>query len=281
MAGRAVGKRRNDRAQTQPDLFLEAAAPASRCATPGAWRSLEEQAAALPPAWHDLLAPCLATPAWQELVAFVDGERAAGKPVFPLEVFHALHLTALDDVKVVILGQDPYHGVGVVDGNEIAQAHGLAFSVPEGVRVPPSLRNIFKQIEAEYGAGSCGGKAAASGNLEGWARQGVLLLNTVLTVEQGRAASHARRGWEAVTDCLIGALAASRPHLVFLLWGSHAQAKKALLRGEHCVLEAPHPSPLSAHRGFLGCGHFRQANDWLVQHGREPIDWSRHGAPAA
>jgi uracil-DNA glycosylase len=161
----------------------------------------------------------------------------------------------------------------VVGGVEIPQAHGLAFSVPEGVKVPPSLRNIFKEIAAEYGVEP----TRSSGNLEGWARQGVLLLNTVLTVEQGQAASHARRGWEAVTDCLIHALAAARPNLVFLLWGSHAQAKRVLLDGQtlqaHCVLEAPHPSPLSAHRGFLGCGHFRQANDWLERHGRGGIDW--------
>jgi uracil-DNA glycosylase len=156
---------------------------------------------------------------------------------------------------------------------ELPQAHGLAFSVPEGVKVPPSLRNIFKEIAAEFDAdGNC--PPRSSGNLEGWARQGVLLLNTVLTVEQGQAASHARRGWEAVTDCLIQHLAASRPNLVFMLWGSHAQAKKPLLGSGHCVLEAPHPSPLSAHRGFLGCGHFREANRWLAAHGRAPVDWT-------
>ncbi|MCD9122346.1 uracil-DNA glycosylase [Cupriavidus sp. UGS-1] len=256
-----------------------AAAPAAPAAPARApqpqWTPLAAQADALPPAWRALLAPCLATPAWQRLADFVDGERAAGKPVFPRDVFHALHLTPPEAVKIVILGQDPYHGVGVVDGIEVPQAHGLAFSVPDGVRVPPSLRNIFKEIAAEYGDPAVA-RPTASGNLEGWARQGVLLLNTVLTVEQGQAASHARRGWEAVTDCLIAALAASRPHLVFLLWGSHAQAKKNLLAGEHCILEAPHPSPLSAHRGFLGCGHFRLANNWLVAHQREPIDWSAH-----
>lgn len=252
----------------QADFF---AAPVA--AEPPAIAPLQTQVDALPAAWRALLAPCLGHAAWDELARFVDGERAAGKPVFPHAVFHALHLTPPDAVKVVILGQDPYHGTGVVGGAEIPQAHGLAFSVPEGVKVPPSLRNIFKEIGAEYGAEP----TRASGNLEGWARQGVLLLNTVLTVEQGQAASHAKRGWEAVTDCLIHALAASQPNLVFLLWGSHAQAKRALLDGQtahtHCVLEAPHPSPLSAHRGFLGCGHFRQANDWLERHGRAPIDW--------
>lgn len=254
----------------QSDLF----APAPPASSPTI-ASLQAQVDALPADWRALLAPCLGNGAWDDLARFVDGERAAGKPVFPHAVFHALHLTPPDAVKVVILGQDPYHGTGVVGGTEIPQAHGLAFSVPDGVKVPPSLRNIFKEIGAEYGAEP----VRASGNLEDWARQGVLLLNTVLTVEQGQAASHARRGWEAVTDCLIHALAASRPNLVFLLWGSHAQAKRALLDGQasqsHCVLEAPHPSPLSAHRGFLGCGHFRQANEWLERRGRGGIDWLR------
>jgi uracil-DNA glycosylase len=236
---------------------------------------LDAQVAALPAAWRELLAPCLGTPGWRRLADFVDGERAAGKPVFPHDVFHALHLTSPDAIKVVILGQDPYHGTGTVNGLEIPQAHGLAFSVPDGIRVPPSLRNIFKQIASEFGDAALA-RTTASGNLEGWARQGVLLLNTVLTVEQGQAASHAKRGWEAVTDCLLQALAASRPKLVFLLWGSHAQAKKALLGDAHCVLEAPHPSPLSAHRGFLGCGHFGAANAWLQAHGREPVDWRDH-----
>lgn len=255
----------------QADLFASETETETDTATPrAAAAGLQAQADALPAAWRELLAPCLTAPAWQELAGFVDGERSAGKPVFPHEVFHALHLTPPEAVKVVILGQDPYHGTGVVGGVELPQAHGLAFSVPDGVKVPPSLRNIFKEIAAEYGDSPA---PRASGNLEGWARQGVLLLNTVLTVEQGQAASHARRGWEAVTDCLIHALATSHPNLVFLLWGSHAQAKKPLLTASHCVLEAPHPSPLSAHRGFLGCGHFREANRWLEAHGRTPIDW--------
>jgi len=252
----------------QSDLFATAA-PALQPAA-----ALQAQADALPAAWRKLLAPCLDTAGWRDLTAFVDGEHAAGNPVFPRDVFHALHLTPPETVKVVILGQDPYHGVETVAGTDVPQAHGLAFSVPDGVRVPPSLRNIFKEIAAEYGEAA--GAKKASGNLEGWARQGVLLLNTVLTVEQGRAASHAKRGWEAVTDCLIQALAASRPGLVFLLWGSHAQAKKPLLGDRHCVLEAPHPSPLSAHRGFLGCGHFRRANDWLAERGLSQVDWRAH-----
>lgn len=217
---------------------------------------------AVPAGWRELLQPWRESAAGRGLVDFVDRRVADGAVVYPPEPLRALELTALADVRVLVLGQDPYHGPG--------QAHGLAFSVPAGIALPPSLRNIFKEIGAEYGAEP----VRASGNLEGWARQGVLLLNTVLTVEQANAASHAKRGWEAVTDCLIHGLAASRPNLVFMLWGSHAQAKRALLEGQtHCVLEAPHPSPLSAHRGFLGCGHFRQANDWLERHGRPGIDW--------
>lgn len=269
--------RRRNASEGQGSLFDGESAPAQSRPAPSAAcgegpTPLDKQLAALPPSWRALLEPCLGTPGWRTLCEFVDGERAAGKPIFPHDVFHALHLTPPEAVKVVILGQDPYHGTGTVDGVDVPQAHGLAFSVPDGVRVPPSLRNIFKEIAAEYGDAGIA-RPSVSGNLEGWAKQGVLLLNTVLTVEQGQAASHARRGWEAVTDCLIRQLAAMRPHLVFMLWGSHAQAKRALLQGEHCVLEAPHPSPLSAHRGFLGCGHFRKANDWLEAHGQAAIDW--------
>jgi uracil-DNA glycosylase len=249
----------------QASLFDE---PTDRPSIPDA---LAKQADALPADWKALLAPCFATPGWSALQDFVDGERAAGKPVFPLQVFHALHLTPAEQVKVVILGQDPYHGTGTVDGRTVPQAHGLAFSVPHGVSVPPSLRNIYKEIAA-----SVGGPVPSTGNLEAWARQGVLLLNTVLTVEQGEAASHAKRGWEQVTDCALSRLAAQRDGLVFMLWGSHAQAKAPLLHGKHLLLQAPHPSPLSAHRGFLGCGHFAQANDWLRSHGQAPIDWTAH-----
>jgi uracil-DNA glycosylase len=238
----------------------------------GGFTPLAEQFEALPTDWKALLAPCLAQTPWPELCAFVDGERAAGKPIFPTDVFRALHLTSVDDVRVVILGQDPYHGTGTVDGREVPQAHGLAFSVPAGVRVPPSLRNIYKEIEAEFGR-KLPGAPGMSGNLEGWARQGVLLLNTVLTVEQGQAASHARRGWERITDCLLERLARVGHKRVFMLWGSHAQAKRALLPEGHLVLEAPHPSPLSAHRGFLGCGHFKTANEWLAAQCQPAIDW--------
>ncbi|WP_306714925.1 uracil-DNA glycosylase [Burkholderia dolosa] len=226
---------------------------------------LAAQFDALPAAWRDVLKPFIDSDAYAPLCRFVDDERAAGKTVYPADVFRALRLTSPDDVKVVILGQDPYHG----DDRGTPQAHGLAFSVPPAVRPPPSLRNIFKEIAANFGHDT-----PRHGCLDTWARQGVLLLNTVLTVERGAAASHAKRGWEQCTDTLIRELAGRHRGLVFMLWGAHAQAKRALFdASEHCVLEAPHPSPLSAHRGFLGCRHFALANDYLVEAGREPIDW--------
>jgi uracil-DNA glycosylase len=243
----------------QPSLFDSPAA-----ATPTA-ASLAAQFDALPPAWHTLLSPFIDSDAYAPLCRFVDSERAAGKTIYPDDVFRALRLTSPDDVKVVILGQDPYHG----DDHGTPQAHGLAFSVPPGVRPPPSLRNIFKEIAA-----NCGHDAPRHGCLDTWARQGVLLLNTVLTVEKASAASHAKRGWEPCTDTLIRELARRHSGLVFMLWGAHAQAKRALFDPHaHCVLEAPHPSPLSAHRGFLGCRHFALANDYLGTQGRAAIDW--------
>ncbi|WP_063547931.1 uracil-DNA glycosylase [Burkholderia territorii] len=226
---------------------------------------LAAQFDALPAVWRDVLKPFTDSDAYAPLCRFVDDERAAGKTVYPTDVFRALRLTSPDDVKVVILGQDPYHG----DDRGTPQAHGLAFSVPPAVRTPPSLRNIFKEIAANFGHDT-----PRHGCLDSWARQGVLLLNTVLTVERGAAASHAKRGWEQCTDTLIRELANRHRGLVFMLWGAHAQAKRALFDASaHCVLEAPHPSPLSAHRGFLGCRHFALANDYLVEAGREPIDW--------
>ncbi|WP_425434158.1 uracil-DNA glycosylase [Paraburkholderia lycopersici] len=244
-------------------MSKESATPPAATA-PGTTTRLEDQFDALPAAWRELLAPFIASDAYAPLCRFVDDERAAGKTVYPADVFRALRLTSPDEVKVVILGQDPYHG----EDRGTPQAHGLAFSVPPSVRPPPSLRNIFKEITASLGI-----EAPSHGCLDAWARQGVLLLNTVLTVERGNAASHAKRGWERCTDTLIHELAVRHEHLVFMLWGAHAQNKRALLPGAHCVLEAPHPSPLSAHRGFLGCGHFAQANAYLRAHGRQPIDW--------
>ena len=248
-----------------PDIAAPCDGQDGRAVAPGLRAPLEAQFDGLPPAWRTHLQSFIDSDAYAPLCAFVDAQIAAGKTVYPADVFRALRLTSPDDVKVVIVGQDPYHG----DDKGHPQAHGLAFSVPSPVRPPPSLRNIFKEIAAEFGH-----VMPAHGCLDAWARQGVLLLNTVLTVEQGKAASHAKRGWEACTDTLIHELAMRHEHLVFMLWGAHAQAKRALLDARpHCVLEAPHPSPLSAHRGFLGCRHFQLANDYLAANQRPPIDW--------
>jgi len=184
--------------------------------------------------------------------------------VFPAEenVYRALALTPFDQVKVVILGQDPYHGKD--------QADGLAFSVPDGVKIPPSLRNIFKEVARDTGQPN----EDAATDLSRWARQGVLLLNAVLTVEEGKAASHAQLGWQQITDGLVQALNEARSDLVFMLWGGYARGKKHLIAAEkHRVLEAPHPSPLSAHRGFVGCGHFTEANRFLESKGKDPVIW--------
>ncbi len=202
-------------------------------------------------------------PYMQQLRSFLQQEKAAGKTIFPPgpQVFNALNSTALDQVRVVIIGQDPYHGPG--------QAHGLSFSVPPGVRTPPSLQNIFKEIHRDLGF-----PIPPHGCLQSWAEQGVLLLNAVLTVEQAQAGSHAKRGWERFTSKVIELINAQREHCVFMLWGSYAQRKgEQIDRERHCVLTSVHPSPLSAHRGFIGNGHFSAANDYLVSHGRAPIDW--------
>lgn len=204
------------------------------------------------------------TPQMRALGEFLRSEKQAGKIIYPRgnEIFAALDTTPFDRVKVVILGQDPYHGPG--------QAHGLCFSVRPDVAVPPSLENIYKEIARDLGH-----PRPDHGYLMAWAKQGVLLLNSVLTVQQAHAGSHQGKGWEGFTDAVVDALNRERDHLVFLLWGSYAQAKGKLIDGQrHLVLKAPHPSPLSAHRGFLGCGHFHRANDYLAQHGQVPIDWS-------
>ncbi len=198
------------------------------------------------------------------LSAFLQARKAAGARIFPPgpEIFAAFDATPFDDVRVVILGQDPYHGAG--------QAHGLCFSVRPGVRVPPSLDNIFKEIQRDLGIAR-----PDHGCLLPWARRGVLLLNAVLTVEEGRAGSHQGRGWEGFTDHVVDVLGREREGLVFMLWGSYAQAKgKVIDPRRHRVLRSTHPSPLSAHRGFLGCGHFSAANDYLVRNGGAPLDWS-------
>nr|CAD6601450.1 uracil-DNA glycosylase [Rhizobium sp. Khangiran2] len=213
--------------------------------------------------WRQALAPEFGDPYMSELRRFLMSEKEAGKRIFPKggEYFRALDLTPLDQVKVVILGQDPYHGAG--------QAHGLCFSVQPGVRIPPSLANIYKELQSDLGI-----SPASHGFLEHWARQGVLLLNSVLTVEEARAASHQGRGWERFTDAVIRAVNDRCDGVVFLLWGSYAQKKAAFVdRDRHLVLRAPHPSPLSAHNGFFGSRHFSQANAFLVSRGKQPIDW--------
>lgn len=214
--------------------------------------------------WKARVGEYLQQPAMRGLSAFLRERKAAGATVFPPgpQIFAAFDATPFDQVKVVILGQDPYHGRG--------QAHGLSFSVQPGVAVPPSLLNIYKEIEADLGLPRPG-----HGCLLPWARQGVLLLNAVLTVEEGQAGSHQKRGWEGFTDHVVDVLNRECDGLVFMLWGSYAQQKgKVIDAARHRVLKAPHPSPLSAHRGFLGCRHFSAANDYLQRLGRAPIDWS-------
>ena len=221
----------------------------------------------VPDSWRPALEPALATPEVRALGGWLRLEEDAGKTIYPPrgQRLRALELTPLDKVRAVILGQDPYHGPG--------QAHGLAFSVPEGSKIPPSLANIYKELHADLGVDK-----PPHGNLEHWARQGVLLLNNTLTVEGGKAGSHAKRGWDAITDACVAAVAAREEPAVFILWGSHAQAKaqriEHLRDPRHCVIESPHPSPLSAHRGFFGSRPFSRTNAFLAEHGRTPIDWA-------
>jgi uracil-DNA glycosylase len=214
--------------------------------------------------WKERIGDYLDRPEMLELSAFLREQKAQGKEIYPPgpEIFSAFEHTPFDKVRVVILGQDPYHGPG--------QAHGLSFSVRPGVRVPPSLQNMFKEIESCLGI-----PRPDHGCLTTWADRGVLLLNAVLTVEAGQAGSHQGKGWEGFTDAAIDALNREREGLVFMLWGSHAQKKGQLIDGKrHCILRSVHPSPLSAHRGFMGCGHFAKANAYLIERGEQPIDWS-------
>ena len=217
--------------------------------------------------WTALLRSWRANAAGRKLVAAVDARVAAGAVVYPAEVFSAFELTPMAQTRVVILGQDPYHGPG--------QAEGLAFSVAAGQRIPPSLRNIVRELQREFGL-----PAPTSGSLRPWARQGVLLLNTTLTVEAGRPASHAAWGWQALTDAAIQSLVADARPKVFMLWGAHAQAQAARIEAvgaRHLLLKCNHPSPLSATRGpapFAGCGHFRLCNEFLVALGQSPLDWA-------
>lgn len=218
----------------------------------------------LHPSWLEPLQGEFAQDYMAHLKHFLLSERDAGKRIFPSgsNWFRALDLTPLDEVRVVILGQDPYHGPG--------QAHGLCFSVPDGVRPPPSLVNIYKELENDLGV-----RPVKHGFLEHWAKQGVLLLNSVLTVEMGLAASHRDRGWEQFTDAVIRLVNEKQDPVVFMLWGSYAQKKASFVdQSRHLVLKAPHPSPLSAHSGFLGCKHFSKANAFLEGRGLAPIDWA-------
>ena len=214
--------------------------------------------------WSQALGGEKQQPYFQQILEQVKAERLSGQTVYPpaADVFNAFKATEFDQVKVVILGQDPYHGEG--------QAHGLAFSVRQGIRIPPSLQNIYKELATDI----AGFQIPAHGYLQHWAEQGVLLLNTVLTVRAGQAHSHAAFGWETFTDCVIRRLAEQREGLVFILWGSHAQKKGAFIdRSRHLVLSAPHPSPLSAHRGFFGSRPFSQTNAYLKAQGKSEIDW--------
>ncbi|MFT4994510.1 MAG: uracil-DNA glycosylase [Paraglaciecola sp.] len=214
--------------------------------------------------WTDILAAQKQLPYFKAIVQHVDDRRGAGIEVFPpqQDVFKAFDHTPFDQVKVVILGQDPYHGPN--------QAHGLSFSVQAGVKKPPSLVNIYKELARDIP----GFVIPGQGCLQSWAEQGVLLLNTVLTVEQGQAHSHAKIGWEQFSDAVIQQLSEHRQGLIFLLWGNHAQRKgQAIDASKHHVLQAPHPSPLSAHRGFLGCRHFSVANQLLREQGLAEINW--------
>ncbi|KPF93979.1 uracil-DNA glycosylase [Novosphingobium sp. AAP83] len=217
-------------------------------------------------AWHQSLGWLDSDPAITSLCILLEREERSGKTIYPprSQRLAALDLTPPEHVRVVILGQDPYHGPG--------QAHGLAFSVPSGVKVPPSLVNIYKELDNDLGIAR-----ADHGDLTHWAQQGVLLLNNALTVEAGKAGSHQKYGWEPFTDAVIAAVAQQDRPSVFMLWGSHAQKKAAripaLVAGPHLVLQAPHPSPLSAYTGFFGCRHFSQANAFLERHGRGSIDW--------
>ena len=218
---------------------------------------------ALPQDWQTPLKAALATKETLALQGFLDAELAAGRTIFPPQGawFRALALTPLDKVRVVILGQDPYHGPG--------QAHGLCFSVPPGVRPPPSLSNIYKELGGDLGL-----PRPQHGFLEHWARQGVLLLNSVLTVEIAKAASHSKKGWEPFTDAIIAQVNDKTEPVVFMLWGAYAHKKAANVdKSRHLLLKAAHPSPLSAHNGFLGCKHFSQCNAFLVSNGLPPIDW--------
>ena len=212
--------------------------------------------------WQEVLQPEFDKPYFENLVGFVKQEYAS-RTIFPPagQIFNAFNTCPFNNVKVVILGQDPYHGPG--------QAHGLCFSVNDGIPFPPSLQNIFKEISSDLGL-----QIPSSGNLTRWAEQGVLLLNATLTVRASQAGSHQGKGWEEFTDSVIKIISEKVENVVFILWGSYAIKKKALINAsKHCILTAPHPSPLSSYRGFFGCKHFSQTNTYLTSKGKTPIEW--------
>lgn len=218
---------------------------------------------AIESSWKEHLSAEFEQPYFSDIVHFLKSEKAAGKVIYPpgRQIFNAFDTTPFSKVKVVIIGQDPYHNPG--------QAHGLCFSVADGIPAPPSLVNIYKEIESDLGI-----PPARTGNLEKWAKQGVLLLNASLTVEENKANSHSQIGWHRFTDSVIKKVSDERPHVVFLLWGRFAQNKETLVdTNKHLVLKAAHPSPLSAYNGFFGCHHFSKTNAWLQQMGEQPIDW--------
>ena len=214
--------------------------------------------------WQAFINEQKALPYFQQLSAFVDNERRAGKVIYPpkADVFNAFNITPLENVRVVLIGQDPYHGPN--------QAHGLCFSVKRGIKPPPSLANMYKELTADI----TGFSTPSHGDLSAWAEQGVLMLNTVLTVEQGKAHSHAKAGWETFTAAALGLLNRQTQPIIFILWGSHAIKKGQVITApQHHVLTGPHPSPLSAYRGFFGCGHFSKVNQLLIERGEAPILW--------
>ena len=222
-------------------------------------RTMSDQ---LPPLWHDLLAHEMSEPYWLKLQNFVDAERQVTNVYPPLgATFRAFALTAPSDVRVVILGQDPYHSQG--------QANGLCFSVASGIKIPPSLRNIYKELQADLGI-----EPSSSGDLTSWARQGVLLLNATLTVRQDGAGTHQGRGWEVFTDAVVQTLGSLKSPIVFVLWGAFARKKKSLItQPQHTIIESAHPSPLSAHNGFFGSKPFSQIDQALTANGSDPINW--------
>ena len=228
----------------------------------------QEKTGQLHPTWQAVIGDEFEKPYMQQLRAFLQQEKAAGKTIYPPGrlIFNAFNHTPFDKVRVVIIGQDPYHGQ---NNQGQPQAHGLSFSVPDGIDLPPSLQNIYKEIEADLNI-----KMSKSGDLTAWANQGVLLLNATLTVEQAQAGSHQGKGWETFTDMVISALNAHRQHLVFVLWGSYAQKKGAMIdQTKHLVLKSVHPSPLSAHRGFFGNHQFSAINQYLSNQNQPAIDW--------